>query len=103
MYSWKTVGWAFVLGVVVTLATGFVNITPGILGATWYGVPLSWLKHLVIAPQYNPWRITLFGLVIDVLFWFDIFWFISYVWFGIYNEDRKKKPSKRTVTRKRRR
>ena len=80
MYSWKTVVWALVLGIIVTLVTGFVNTTPGIVGATWYGWPMSWLKRLVIAPQYNPWRVTVGSLIVDIAFWFVVCWIILFAY-----------------------
>ncbi len=60
-------------GVVITLASAVYNATPtGLVGATWYGFPLSWLYKLVVAPQYNPWTINYTGLVVDLVVWFVV-------------------------------
>ena len=57
-------------GAVVTGITGLVNATPGgLVGAAWYGWPTTWLYRLVIAPQYNPWRVHPVSLAIDLVFW----------------------------------
>lgn len=57
-------------GVAVSLVTGIVPSTPaGLLGARWYGLPLSWLIKRVLAPQYNPWYVNYVGLGIDIVFW----------------------------------
>jgi len=57
-------------GVIIALLTGLVNSTPGgLVGATWYGWPVSWLYKLVIAPQYNPWKVQWGNLVIDIIVW----------------------------------
>jgi hypothetical protein len=57
-------------GLAVALLTGLVDVTPGgLVGATWYGYPEVWLRRLVIAPQYNPWRVDGLGLAADVVFW----------------------------------
>ena len=66
MYAAKSA----IIGLIITLATGLVVNTPyGLVGASWYGWPLTWLSKLVIAPQYNPWVINWYGLVIDFVFW----------------------------------
>lgn len=31
------------------------------------GWPMSWLTKLVLAPQYNPWRIDFFTLILNLL------------------------------------
>ena len=93
-------GLAFILGIVVTFATGVFNTTPGIVGATWYGWPMSWLKRLVVAPQYNPWRLAFPGFALDVLFWFAIFWVVLFVWFS--TEKGGKRNAKKPTARRRR-
>ncbi len=66
--------------VAVTLFTGILNSTPYMLtGATWYGYPIAWVRRLVIAPQYNPWRFDPSGFVIDIAFWFVIAAIILFV------------------------
>ncbi len=57
-------------GVVITLLTGLYNSTPGgLVGAAWYGFPLTWIRRLVVAPQYYPWVVDYPGLVTDIVFW----------------------------------
>lgn len=70
----STAAWASAIGgVVLGLVSGVVNSTPGgLVGAGWYGYPVAWLYKLVIAPQYNPWKVSAQGLVIDILFWFVV-------------------------------
>lgn len=37
------IGLAVIVGLVITLVTGFINTTPsGVVGATWYGWPFPW-------------------------------------------------------------
>lgn len=58
------------VGLGASLLTGLLDVTPsGLLGATWYGWPLVWLRKLVLAPQYNPWKVDWGSLVGDVAFW----------------------------------
>jgi len=58
------------IGELVTLVTGVIPTTPQLLvGATWYGVPLAWLYRLVIAPEYNPWRMGLLNFFGDIVIW----------------------------------
>jgi hypothetical protein len=57
-------------GLLIALLTGFVSNTPPMLvGAMWYGYPLAWLIRLVLAPEYFPWRVEVFGLVADTIIW----------------------------------
>jgi hypothetical protein len=57
--------------VVITLITGLYNGTSGgLVGAVTYGFPLAWLRRLVIAPQYFPWRVIIPGLIVDLVIWF---------------------------------
>ncbi len=59
-----------VSGIAVTILTGLANTTPsGLVGARLYGFPVTWLRYLVIAPQYNPWKISAEGFVVDVILW----------------------------------
>ena len=62
---------AIVGGIIITLISGLLNLTPpGLVGATWYGYPFSWLQWRAIGPQYNPWFITpVSGLVGDIVVW----------------------------------
>ncbi|MDE1856712.1 MAG: hypothetical protein KGH98_01355 [Candidatus Micrarchaeota archaeon] len=71
MKSLRKILVAIVVGVAITLLSGVFNITPpGLVGATWYGYPFSWLQWRAISPQYSPWFITpLWGLAADIIFW----------------------------------
>ncbi|HVC58243.1 MAG TPA: hypothetical protein VND15_02085 [Candidatus Acidoferrales bacterium] len=62
---------AVIGGVIIALLTGLANTTPGggFVGASWYGWPVSWLYKLVIAPQYNPWKVQWGNLIIDIIVW----------------------------------
>jgi hypothetical protein len=42
------------VGAAITLLSGLVDVTPNLVGARWYGLPSTWIRRLVIAPQYNP-------------------------------------------------
>ncbi|WP_455363678.1 hypothetical protein [[Eubacterium] cellulosolvens] len=77
-------------GEIVTLLTGLVSNTPPMLvGATHYGYPLPWLFRLVIAPQYNPWRIDLLNFFADIVIWFVIVAIVVFV------VERVRKPATR--------
>jgi hypothetical protein len=66
----KAVLVAIVGGVVVTLLTGLVENMPAMLvGAVHYGYPLAWLIRLVIALEFNPWRVEYVNLVFDIIVW----------------------------------
>jgi hypothetical protein len=90
MKQLKSILASIVIAVLVTLFTGTVNSTPTLLvGAAWYGYPVTWIRRLVIAPQYNPWRVDLLGLAIDLAFWFVI---AVVIWFAVgYTKSRDKK------------
>ena len=75
-YVWKSAVGAFV----VTIASALIPSTPGqLVGASWYGWPVTWLRKLVIAPQYNPWVVDWYGLVLDIIFWFVVILAVGYV------------------------
>ncbi|MGD2248709.1 MAG: hypothetical protein PVF58_09905 [Candidatus Methanofastidiosia archaeon] len=59
---------AVIMGLVITVITGFINTTPpGWLGAIWYGWPLVW-KTVPVVPNPEPhYRIAHF--VGDFVFW----------------------------------
>jgi len=46
---------AAILGLVITLITGFINTTPsGLIGASWYGYPWAWrYVPVVLNPVTN--------------------------------------------------
>lgn len=67
-------------GILVTIITRFYNGTPsGLVGATWYGFPVTWIRRLIIAPQYNPWRIDFTGLVVDLAIWIVVSGFVIFI------------------------
>ena len=67
-------------GEIVTLLTGLVSNTPAMLvGAIYYGYPFPWLIRLVIAPQYNPWRIDVPNFFADIVIWFVIVAIVVFV------------------------
>jgi hypothetical protein len=77
-------------GVLVTLLTGLFPTTPSLLvGATWYGFPLAWLIRMIVAPEYNPWRIELLNFFADIVIWFVI---VAIVVFAV---ERLRKPAAR--------
>jgi hypothetical protein len=57
-------------GEIITLLTGLFPSTPQMLvGAEWFGFPLAWLIRMVVAPEYNPWRIDFLSFLADVVVW----------------------------------
>jgi hypothetical protein len=69
----KTLLWAIVGGVAITLLTGLLSNTPEPwVGATFYGYPMPWLTRLVLAPEYLPWKIDALGLIVDLVAWFAV-------------------------------
>jgi large-conductance mechanosensitive channel len=64
------IGASVVIGIVLALATGLINTTPNLVGATWYGWPTAWMTVPVTlnpAPNYN-----FTNLIIDIVAWFII-------------------------------
>jgi len=67
-------------GAIVTLLTGLVPTTPPMLvGAVHYGYPLAWLIRMIVAPEYNPWRIELLNFYADVVVWSIIVGIVVFV------------------------
>ena len=81
MKSWaKTLVFALVGGVVITLITGLVNHTPEMLvGASYFGYPFSWLEMMIVAPQYFPWVLRPVRFVLDIVVWTIIVWVVLFV------------------------
>ena len=78
--SMKTLLFAVIGGIVITLVTGLINNTPEMLvGAVYYGYPLAWLEMLVIAPQYFPWHVRPVRLIVDIIVWAIVVWVILFV------------------------
>jgi len=76
----KTLLFAVIGGIVITLATGLINHTPEMLvGAVYYGYPFAWLVMLVIAPQYFPWHVRPVRLILDIIVWAIVVWIILFV------------------------
>jgi len=70
MVELRKVLMALVGGIAITLVTGLMPNTPGMLaGASWYGYPLAWLIRMVVAPEYFPWKVEGVGLVVDIVVW----------------------------------
>jgi len=75
----KTLVFAVIGGIVITLLTGLANHTPEMLvGAVYYGYPFAWLEMLVIAPQYFPWVVRPLRLVLDIVVWAIVVWIILF-------------------------
>jgi hypothetical protein len=75
-------------GVIITLLTGLFSSTPQMLvGAEWYGLPLAWLIRMIVAPEYNPWRIEFLNFLADVVVWSVILLVIVFI------VDRARKPA----------
>jgi hypothetical protein len=76
----KTLVFAIIGGVVITLLTGLINRTPPMLvGAVYYGFPFAWLEMLVIAPQYFPWVVRPVRLILDIVIWTIVVWIILFI------------------------
>jgi nitrate reductase NapE component len=67
-------------GEIVTLLTGLFPNTPEMLvGAVYYGFPIAWLFRMIVAPEYNPWRIDFLKFLADVVVWSVIFLVIVFI------------------------
>ena len=67
-------------GEIITLLTGLFSSTPQMLvGAEWYGFPLAWLIRMIVAPEYNPWRIEFLNFLADVVVWSVILLVIVFI------------------------
>ncbi|MDE1855359.1 MAG: hypothetical protein KGH57_03530 [Candidatus Micrarchaeota archaeon] len=72
MMEKKFIAESVIGGVVITLVSFLYNSTPGggLVGATWYGFPLTWIRYLVVnTQQYSPWAIDYAGLIADIIIW----------------------------------
>lgn len=74
----KLIGLAAIVGLVITLVTGFINTTPsGLLGATWYGWPFAWkIVPVVPNPQASYKAAQFIG---DFIVWFVVAFVIMVV------------------------
>jgi len=67
-------------GEILTLLTGLFSNTPEMLvGAEHYGFPLAWLIRMIVAPEYNPWRIEFVNFLADVVVWSVILLVIVFI------------------------
>jgi hypothetical protein len=67
-------------GEIITLLTGLFSNTPQMLvGAEHYGFPLAWLIRMIVAPEYNPWRIEFVNFLADVVVWSVILLVIVFI------------------------
>lgn len=70
MVDKKFAGESVIGGIVITLISYFYVGTPsGLVGAVWYGFPLTWIRYLLVGPQYSPWSVDYVGLVADIVIW----------------------------------
>jgi hypothetical protein len=74
----RTLVLAVMAGVVITLVTGIIP-TEVLMGATHYGFPLSWLIRLALAPEYDPWRINIVNLIVDMTLWTATYLVVIYL------------------------
>jgi hypothetical protein len=59
---------ALLVGLLVTLITGLVDVTPtDLVGATWYGLPLAWF-YVIVYPG-SPWRVDWVNFAGDLVLW----------------------------------
>ena len=71
---------AIIGGIIITLLTGLFSSTPQMLvGAEWYGFPLAWLIRMVVAPEYNPWKVEFLNFIADVVVWSVILLVIVFI------------------------
>jgi len=71
---------SFLCGEIITLLTGLIETTPPMLvGAVHYGYPLAWLFRMVVAPQYNPWKVDFGSFIADTVVWFIIVAIVAFI------------------------
>lgn len=64
----------------MALLTGLFSNTPQMMvGAEWFGFPLAWLIRMIVAPEYNPWRIEFVNFLADVVVWSVILLVIVFI------------------------
>ena len=83
-------------GVVITLVSFIYNGTPGggFVGATWYGFPLTWIRYLVVGPQYSPWVVDYIGLIADIIIWAIVIAIMLFLYNKVSGGKQKMKPKK---------
>jgi len=71
---------SFLCGEIITLLTALIETTPPMLvGAVHYGYPLAWLFRMVVAPQYNPWKVDFGNFIADTVIWFVIVAIVAFI------------------------
>jgi hypothetical protein len=66
----RTLSYAIAAGVLASIIAGLFSNTPAqMVGAVHYGYPLPWLIRMIVAPQYFPWEVDYFGLLLDIIVW----------------------------------
>jgi hypothetical protein len=56
------------IAIVIAILSGLVNVTPPIVGATWYGWPFAW-RYVIVYPG-SPENYNFMNLALDALLWF---------------------------------
>lgn len=76
----KVLALAVVLGLVITVITGFINTTPSdLLGAVWYGWPFAW-RIIPVVPNPVP-AYDAVKFIADFIVWFIIAFVILFaIW-----------------------
>jgi hypothetical protein len=75
-------------GEIITLLTGLFSSTPQMLvGAQWYGFPLAWLIRMIVAPEYNPWKVEFLNFIGDIIVWSVVLFVIVFI------ADKVRKPA----------
>ena len=71
---------AVIAAVILTLLSGLVNSTPQpLVGASWYGWPMTWVTKIIVPPGYSPWLVKFGGLAEDFVFWFVLSLLVFYI------------------------
>jgi hypothetical protein len=70
MTNFKPLIEAVAAGAMVTFVTALYNSTPGqLVGAVWYGLPITWIRYVMVGPQYSPWAVDYIGFAVDLVVW----------------------------------
>ena len=71
---------AVIAALILTLLSGLVNSTPQpLVGASWYGWPMTWVTKIIVPPGYSPWLVKFGGLAEDLVFWFILSLLVFYI------------------------
>jgi hypothetical protein len=67
--KYKLIFISLTFGIVITLVSSLFS-HPNVVGANWWGYPLTWLTQVVVSPEYSPpLNVNWFNLIIDIIFW----------------------------------